>query len=116
MRSKPNTGFTLLEVLISLAILTISLSAIVSISSQRAETLIELRDKNDALIVANNILEKQYEQPIESGISSGKLNDWYWQVDVNNTNNKNIIRIEVSISKDSNFDYSEARLTGFKWK
>ena len=56
-RKTRNTGFTLLEVIVSLVILTVALTAIITVGSNRAETLIELRQQNRALMVANNVLE-----------------------------------------------------------
>ena len=52
------SGFTLLEVIVSLVILTIALTAIVTVGSNRAETLLELQQRNSALLVANNVLER----------------------------------------------------------
>ena len=113
---KNNNGFTLLEVLVSLAILTISLTAMVSVTSQRADTLIELRDKNNALELAHSVLNDFYQQSVQSGKKTGKNNDWYWQVDVVSTNNEYIWRLDVSVSKSPRFEYAQAKLTGFKWR
>ncbi len=111
-------GFTLLEVIVSLAIITIALTAIISISSSRADTLIELRERNRALLVANNVLEKYYLEAVEVGVYDGiQFNgnhDWNWQVKISQTNNETILRLDVKVSKDSDFDYSQAQLVGFK--
>lgn len=116
-RSK-SRGFTLIEVIISLAIITISLSAIITISSTRADTLLELRERNRALIVANNVLEKYYLETIKVGVYDGKQQngaiDWNWQLDVIQTNNESILRLDVKVSKDADFSYSQAQLVGFK--
>ena len=111
-----SSGFTLLEVLISLAILTISLTAMISVSSQRADTLIELRERNDALTVAHNVLQEHYQRSVQQGITDGKQQDWYWKLEVLPTNNDHIWRMNVSVSKDSGFEYSQAQLSGFKWR
>lgn len=113
-------GFTLLEVLVSLAVITITLSAIVTVSSNRAETLLEIRQRNQALIVADNVLEKFYlETGLSDGVFDGKQSngdmEWYWQIKIEQTNNEHIKRMDVSVSKDNSFDYSYATLTGFKW-
>ena len=115
-----NTGFTLLEVIVSLVILTIALTAIISVGSNRAETLIELRERNRALLVANNVLE-QYtkERSLSTGVIEGKQEngniDWYWQISVSVTNNDNIYRLDIKVSKDNDFDYALAQLVGFTW-
>ena len=51
-----NAGFTLLEIIVSLVIVTIALTAIITVGSNRAETIIQIRDKHTALNVANNVL------------------------------------------------------------
>ena len=114
-------GFTLLEVIVSLLILAVALSAIITVGSSRAETLLELREKNRALIVANNVLEKytdfREQTPvgkIEGSQENGNT-DWYWQLSVSPTNNDSIYRLDVKVSKDISFDYSSAQLVGFKW-
>lgn len=121
MKTKSNiAGFTLLEVIVSLLILTVALSAIITVGSSRAETLIELRERNRALIVANNILEKYTgNERVSVGVIDGKQEngnvDWHWQLSVSPTNNNSIYRLDVKVSKDYSFDYSSAQLVGFKW-
>lgn len=118
-RRVKSSGFTLLEVIVSLVILTVALTAIITVSSNRAETLIELREKNRALIVANNVLQRYYVEATEVGVIDGKQengnNDWYWQISITETNNNHIYRMDVLVSKDNDFNYSSAQLTGFKW-
>ena len=118
-RKNLNKGFTLFEVLISLLILTVALTAIITVGSTRAQTLLDIREKNHALIVANNVLEKYYTESIDVGVFDGKQEngneDWYWQLNVEETNNEHIYRLKVLVSKYPNFHYSQAQLTGFKW-
>ena len=121
MKKSTSHGFTLLEVIVSLVILTIALTAIISVGSNRAETLIELRERNRALIVANNVLSQYTSQSeaVSVGIIDGKQengnNQWYWQLSVSATNNEHIYRLDVKVSLDDSFDYSSAQLVGFKW-
>jgi general secretion pathway protein I len=122
MKNKTNnSGFTLLEVIVSLVILTVALTAIITVGSSRAETLIELRERNRALIVANNILEEYTDdsETITAGVYDGLQEngniDWHWQITVAATNNTHIYRLDVLVSKNSDFDYSSAQLVGFRW-
>lgn len=98
----------------------IALTAIITAGSNRAQTLIELRERNRALLVANNVLEKYYTEPVTVGVFDGKQEngniDWNWQISVTQTNNNNIYRLDVVVSKDNDFSYSSAQLVGFKWK
>ena len=116
-----SSGFTLLEVIVSLLILAVALSAIITVGSSRAETLLELRERNRALIVANNVLQKytDLKEEISVGLIDGRQEngniDWNWQLSVSPTNNDSIYRLDVKVSKDSSFDYSSAQLVAFKW-
>lgn len=121
MKNKDKTaGFTLLEVIVSLVIVTTALTAIVSVGSSRAETLLELRERHWALMVANNVLEQYYIEPAPLGVIDGQQTnggyDWKWQLNVEQTNNENIYRLDVKVSKNNDFDYALAQLTGFKWR
>jgi len=119
LKNHKSSGFTLLEVIVSLVILTVALTAIISVGSNRAETLLELRERNRALLVANNVLEKYYNESIEVGVIDGKQengqHDWNWQLSVSETNNDHIYRLDVKVSKEKEFEYSSAQLVGFKW-
>jgi len=114
-----SSGFTLFEVLISLVILTVALTAIITVGSTRAETLLEIRERNRALLVANNVLEKYYEEQVTIGVLDGKQEngniDWNWQLRIEETNNEHIYKLKVLVSKFHDFHYSQAQLTGFKW-
>ena len=92
MNRKRQSGFTLMEVIVSLAILTISLSAIVTVNSNRAETLLEIRERNHAVLVANNVLEQYYlENNVASGTYDGRQvsgnREWNWQIHIEPTKN-----------------------------
>ncbi len=121
LKSRKQTGFTLLEIVVALAILTIALSAIVTVGSNRAETLIQLREKNRALIVANNILQRytSESQQVVVGLIDGVQENgntaWKWQLNVQPSSNEYIYRLDVKVSKDADFDYAQASLVGFKW-
>lgn len=54
-RMKNNAGFTLIEVLVALAILSIALSAVIKASSQNIKDTIYIQQKMIALWVANDI-------------------------------------------------------------
>jgi type II secretion system protein I len=119
-KSKYQSGFTLLEILVSLALLTIALTAIITVGSSRAETLLTLREQGRALIVANNVLEEYYlKQPISVGVYDGQMENgsinWNWQISIQTTNNDYIYRMDVKVSKNRDFAYSSAQLSGFKW-
>ncbi|MBL4761927.1 MAG: type II secretion system minor pseudopilin GspI [Gammaproteobacteria bacterium] len=100
-------GFTLLEVLVALTILTIGLGATLKLTMQQSNTLASITDKTVANWVANNKLT-ELRSPlsgntlITSGIEKQGGRDWYWRVIKKKTAANNISRynVEVRSNKD----------------
>ncbi len=64
--NKQQTGFTLLEVLIALAILAISLTALLKATSEDIRDTGYLKDKTVAMMLSNNVLTNVQEGRIEA--------------------------------------------------
>lgn len=113
-------GFSLLEVLIALLLVSVALGALVQQGALRADTLSELEKKNMAYLVANSEMDILYRTSVEQGTYQGVKNGfhrkWYWQATVNATDNVRILRIDLKVSLSPDFDYSYAQLTGFSWQ
>lgn len=107
--SRPNAqprglrGFTLLEVLVALAVLAIALAALVKGGAQSASTTAHLRDKSLAHWVAmNRIVELslQREWPaLGESRSEEKMADrqWYCLAKVSTTEDPDLHRVEVEV-------------------
>ena len=117
---KNRLGFTLLEVLIALLLVSIALTALVQVGARRADTLIAVEEKNLAYQVAHSTLNRLYllplEQGIQEGVADGLDGNWYWQAEIKNTDNERILRVDVRVSDNNSFDYAQAELTGFAWQ
>jgi len=113
-----NSGFTLIEVLIALAIVSISLGALISISSQdisRAERM----QKN---MIANWVAQNQITEhrlsnkKIKVGSTKGSIlfakYDWEWELSVSKTSVDNLYRMDVYVS-ELNKNIVSRNLTGF---
>ncbi len=116
---KHNKGFTLLEVMLALLVLAIALSALVNAGQVSAQTVVKLERSSAAYHVADQSLMGLYQsQGLNPGRHQGeqyfKSQRWYWQADVENTDNPHIARITVRVSLDNKFGFVEAQLTGFK--
>ncbi len=94
-------GFTLIEVLVALAIVTIGMAAVLEALTSSANVTLFLRRKTFAEWVALNQLERvrlsgQYPH---NGTSTGKVkfakNTWRWRQKVTNTPVPGVQRIEV---------------------
>lgn len=98
-------GFTLLEVLIAVAVVSIALVAIISETSRDVRNAALLRDRSIAQWVAmNKVTEWTVNQ---EWLSSGKQKgdsamagrDWFWQVDVIDTDDKDVRRLDISVMR-----------------
>jgi general secretion pathway protein I len=113
-------GFTLLEVLVAVAVLALALTAIISGGSNAARAAALMRDKTLALWVAHNRLTEIDLQPTwpQPGTSSDDVSmggeDWTWHAQVVGTQDPTLRRIDIRVNKrgDSR-DYDYASLTSF---
>lgn len=104
---KNHTGFTLLEVLITIAVIAIALFAILRVTQQAARTTAYLQDKITADLVANDVMARVRAGLVLAPLSGGKQTgnilmlqrQWEWQLSVNNTALANIQQLTVNIKK-----------------
>jgi general secretion pathway protein I len=96
-------GFTLLEVLVALAIVALGMAALLSALASAADSSIYLRDKTFAEWVALNRIEEvrlALQRP-QKGESEGEVElagrKWKWKQQVLETEIKGILRIDVSV-------------------
>ncbi|HEX4388059.1 MAG TPA: type II secretion system minor pseudopilin GspI [Steroidobacteraceae bacterium] len=101
-------GFTLIEVLVALAIVAIGMAAVMGALSSSASTVSYLRDKTFAQWVALNriaTIRTSGQQP-STGNSDGDVDyagaSWHYRQEVVTTDVQGIVRIDVSVRpKDS---------------
>lgn len=96
-------GFTLLEVLIALVILSVAFSAIFLALSASTKQLIYLRDKTAAQWVGLNVIARvQLGELAKNGSANGNENqmqtDWAWQARVTPTPDANTFLITVTVN------------------
>ena len=111
-------GFTLLEVMLALLIISVGLVALVQSAQSGAQTSNALRDKTGAYHVADQVMLLLYQRPgLRLGNHQGQElfadQEYFWQAQLQTTDNIYINRIDLVVSLDRNFDYTQARLTGF---
>lgn len=99
-------GFTLLEVLVALAILAIAMSAVIKVTSENADNASYLRDKTLAHWVAMNVLtEIQIRQKwLNIGTKKGMVEmaerKWYWLLKISTTVDNELRRLEIEVRLD----------------
>ena len=101
-------GFTLLEVLVALAVLAIALASVIKVSAHQSFSAAHLRDKTLAHWVAmNQIAQLQISQtwlPVgkKQGTEEMGQHEWHWQTIVTNTPDPRVrqVRVEVFLTRD----------------
>jgi general secretion pathway protein I len=122
MRRSGNTcGFTLVEILVALAVIAIALAAIMHNFNQGIDTTVALRDRTVALWVAQNRLAIHYatdtwpSPTTTDGVTEMAGRNWYWREQVSSTPDPDVRRIEITVNTKSGNDYI-SRLIGFLGK
>lgn len=103
------TGFTLLEVLVALAVLAIAMGAIISVATQSVNTIGDLRDQTFAGWVALNKVNELLLDPKpwpDEGSRRGRAElanrVWRWEARFQKTNDSDLSRLEVAVRIDEN--------------
>ena len=113
-----NKGFTLLEVLVALAIVSLALIAAAGSIGKMADNANGLRERLYASWIAENkIAEMRLANVIpEVSTSSGELDyagtEWAWRAVVSETGVENLYRVDVSVSRPG-ADDAIRTVTGF---
>ncbi len=117
-------GFTLIEVMVALAVVALALPAVVMTLYQQVDGTEHLRDKSLAQMVAANKLAElrlltQARGRLITGNESGNSElagrDWSWQISSTQTEMDGFFRVEIAIrpGRDNQKGPSLHRLTAF---
>lgn len=116
-----NRGFTLVEVMVALAIVAVAVSALLVQMMSNVDHIAYLRDKTIAHWVALNQLELVY---IENQHSNSMLDrtrtgseemagrEWFWTIKPVKTANKDFLQLQVSVALDQETDSSLVQVVG----
>lgn len=113
------TGFTLIEVLIALAILALSMVAVIGAAGSSTRLDIGLRDRTFADWVGLNeltTLRIAAVAPSESSLSGdADMGDqkWHWTAKISPTSDPNLLRIDVDVAAAGKPDVVIESVTGF---
>jgi len=111
-------GFTLLEVMIALLVITLGMAAVINTTSESGWKSAQLRHKTIATWVAQNQIVKYRANRIwgTAKSQSGKVEmaniDWVWRLKISGTDDPSLRRLDVEVSIDGE-EAVKARLTGF---
>ena len=111
-------GFTLVEVMVALAIVALALTAMASSINTMIDNANTMRDRTFASWIAQNkIVEVRLSGEVpEVGTSSGEIEYggtlWDWRVVISETGVESFMRIDVTVSLAED-DYDIRTVTGF---
>jgi general secretion pathway protein I len=112
-------GFTLLEVLVALAILAIALAAVIKTTTENVENTRYLRDRTLAHWVAMNVLTEIHVQKKwpslgkKEGTAMMAEREWFWIVKVSETVDEELRRLDVQVFYHREDEEPVALLVGF---
>lgn len=118
-RCNKETGFTLIEVLIALALVSIALMSALRAAGQGTNNVAELRSRLLAGWVAENLLAEHRARAdwlppgIQRGTSREGGFDFTWREEVITTPNAAFRRIDIRVFATSEESHSLAHLVGF---
>ena len=113
------SGFTLIEVLVALAIIALSLGALITSSGSQASQAGYLKQKTIAHWVAmNEITELQVTKTFpDTGKTDGRTemadHEWYWTRVVKKTEDENSRQVEFEVFSDKKRNNNITRLTSY---
>jgi general secretion pathway protein I len=120
---RPQSGFTLVEVMVALIIVAFLLPALLMGFNQQADGIAYLRDKSVAQWVASNKLTEMRIEVRRTGLLfQGKRNgstemldrDWYWWLESEVTEVDDFYRVEVRVAaSETGGDEPLFTLSGF---
>lgn len=95
-------GFTLIEVLITLVIVTLCFAAVMFSVNNASRNFMHMRDKTAATWVASNIIAQAQTNQLH-GVVTGVENmlgkDWLWQLTIKTTLNPAINELHVTVDE-----------------
>ena len=118
MTARGDQGFTLLEVMVALVIISLSLAGVAGSMGQMIDTANTMRDRTYASWIAQNKITEMRVSGIvpEVGESSGDVDYantiWVWSADVSETGIENLFKVEVSVSFPGD-ELPVRKVTGF---
>ena len=110
LKKSTMTGFTLMEVLVALIILSVAFTSLFLSTSSNVRTIQHLQDKTAANWVALNVIAGA-----QLGLINVNLNNshvvgqdimfdrvWYWEANVQSTRDPFVLQLEVAVGQDEN--------------
>jgi len=115
--SLPRNGFTLLEIMVALAIFSLAALAIVRLQGYSVRSTSNLRDSNMAWQVARNVAVEILSNPTPPTLGETRgeeLNggqNWEWIATANSTDDSRLVTVKINVVGTGNAALRKAQLT-----
>lgn len=100
-RSRAEAGFTLLEILVALAVFSLAALALLKLSGQNAQSAELAASRTYADVVAHNLAVEARVAPVQLGEQAGDQEvagrRWRWRRSVLATADPQILRVEIEV-------------------
>ncbi len=120
---RKQTGFTLLEIVITVAIFAVASTALIRNASNSVIQTLSIQDRTIGHWLAENELEELRSAPrteeffpsvgTDRETVTMANRDWELKIQVESTENPDMRRVEVTVFDEQNLDAEVARLAGF---
>ena len=117
-----NSGLTLLEVMVALAIFAITGTAVMKAASDHLSAVSQIEEMTMATWVANNRLTQLHiktpwpPQNNQKGSVEMAGRTWYWQQSVEKTNDEELRAVEIAVGLDEGYQQSITSVTTYMSK
>lgn len=110
--SRRRNGFTLVEVLVAMAIVSFALPALMLLISQQIQSTKALRDQTVAYWLVDNQMNRlRLQHQLTGAVPQAPIDDraemldttWYWRMEPEKTVSQ-LIRIQISVGRDDSED------------
>jgi len=111
-------GFTLLEVMVALAVVSIGMTAAVSLMSRNIDTTALLEERTYANWVAQNLVaEMKLDGIAATGVVEGEKmmagRIWYWKADIKPTLDGDVLQVLITVSSEEDRKNTVTGITAY---
>ena len=122
IKRQPSAGFTLVKVMVALAVVALAVPALLVTLYQQLEGTEYLRDRSMASwVAANRLNELKLVVAKQGAVPEGQLSgetrlaqrDWYWWIEQEGTEVPGFIRVDISVATEETAEKGLHTLTAF---
>jgi general secretion pathway protein I len=120
VKRRASLGFTLIEILIALAVLAVAMGSIIKAATDYTGGLAHLRDRTMATWVARNVLNEFQVQNQWPSVGQRKGNmemghfEWRWLANISQTDEAELRRLDIEVLRpEDDSDSPVSVLSGF---